>query len=156
MSHRIREAMTPHAALVSAVGGDGKIVEADETFVGGRAKNKHAWQRTKGNIGGEGKEAVFSLVERAGAVRSHHVPAVDARTRRPILTAQLERASYLITDGEGQYRILGPIVRQARSGQPRDRRVRLGQCPYQRGRRGILRSSSAGSSGCITLSASST
>ena len=56
-----------------------------------------------------GKEAVFSLVERGGKVRSHHVPAVDARTLRPILEAQLDEDSYLMTDGEGQYRILGPM-----------------------------------------------
>jgi hypothetical protein len=56
-----------------------------------------------------GKEAVFSLVERGGKVRSQHVPQVDARTLRPILEAQLDKASYLMTDGEGQYRILGPM-----------------------------------------------
>lgn len=56
-----------------------------------------------------GKQAVFSLVERGGAVRSHHVPAVDARTLRPVLVAQLDKKSYLMTDGEGQYRILGPM-----------------------------------------------
>ncbi len=91
------------------MGGDGKIVEADETFVGGREKNKHAWKRVEGNIGGKGKEAVFSLVQRGGAVHSHHVPAVDALTLRPILAAQLDLASYLMTDGQGQYRILGPM-----------------------------------------------
>lgn len=109
MTHRIREAMAPHSELLAALGGDGKIVEADETFVGGREKNKHASKRTEGNLGGKGKEAVFSLVERGGTVRSHHVPAVDAKTLRPILKAQLDSASYLMTDGEGQYRVLGPM-----------------------------------------------
>ena len=52
---------------------------------------------------------MFSLVERGGTVRSHHVPAVDARTLRPVLQAQLDKASWLMTDGEGQYRILGPM-----------------------------------------------
>ncbi|HVC52478.1 MAG TPA: IS1595 family transposase [Stellaceae bacterium] len=110
MAMRIREAMRelrPEGA--EPMGGEGKTVEADETFVGGREKNKHAWQRTKGNIGGKGKEAVFSLVERGGKVRSQHVPAVDANTLRPILSAQLDKGSYLMTDGEGQYRILGPM-----------------------------------------------
>jgi transposase-like protein len=106
---RIREAMAPHPHLMAALGGDGKIVEADETFVGGKERNKHAWKRKAENIGGAGKEPVFSLVERGGAVRSQHVPAVDARTLRPIIVAQVERASYLMTDGEGQYRILGPM-----------------------------------------------
>jgi transposase-like protein len=84
MAHRIREAMRQlHPESVGPLGGEGKAVEADETFIGGREKNKHAWQRTKGNIGGMGKEAVFSLVERDGKVRSQHVPQVDARTLRP-------------------------------------------------------------------------
>jgi len=37
------------------------------------------------NIGGAGKEAVFSLVERGGKVRSHPVANVSAKTLRPIL-----------------------------------------------------------------------
>jgi transposase-like protein len=52
---------------------------------------------------------VFSIVERGGKVRSHHVPSVNAATLRPILEAQLDKASILMTDGEGQYRILGPM-----------------------------------------------
>ncbi len=40
----------------------------------------HARKRTKGNIGGTGKEIVFSLVERNGSVRSQHVPEVIGET----------------------------------------------------------------------------
>lgn len=110
IGHRIREAMAPGSTdPFSPLGGEGKIVEVDETFVGGKERNKHAWQRKKENVGGAGKEPVFSLVERGGMVRSQHVPAVDAKTLRPILTAQLDRNSYLMTDGEGQYRILGTM-----------------------------------------------
>lgn len=110
MAHRIREAMRElHAEGSDPMGGEGQMVEADETFVGGKERNKHANKRNKANIGGMGKEAVFSLVERGGRVRSQHVPQVDARTLRPILEAQLDKASYLMTDGEGQYRILGPM-----------------------------------------------
>ena len=74
MTHRIREAMAPHSHLMAALGGDGKIVEADETFVGGKERTKHAWKRNKANVGGAGKEPVFCLVERGGAVRSHPCP----------------------------------------------------------------------------------
>lgn len=110
LGHRIREAMRQHdPAGFDPLGGEGKIVEADETFVGGKERNKHVWKRNSANVGGTGKEPVFSLVERGGKVRSHHVAAVDARTLRPILTAHLDRASHLMTDGEGQYRILGPM-----------------------------------------------
>lgn len=48
--------------------------------------------------GGTGKEAVFSLVERGGHVRSHHVPEVTAKTLRPILAAQIDGATLVMTD----------------------------------------------------------
>ncbi|QEX16121.1 DDE transposase [Hypericibacter terrae] len=102
MAHRIREAMR-EGHFSGPLGGTGKTVEADETYVGGKEKNKHRNKRTKGNIGGKGKEVVFSLVERGGSVRSHHVPEVNAKTLRPILVAQIDRKSFLMTDEAGQY-----------------------------------------------------
>jgi transposase-like protein len=108
MAHRIREGMrvlNPKGPL----GGAGKTVEVDETYVGGKEKNKHRKKRVKGNIGGQGKEIVFSLVERGGAVRSQHIPEVTAKTLRPILAEQMHAASALMTDGEGQYRLVGPM-----------------------------------------------
>lgn len=106
MSHRIREAMRP-IAPTKRMGGKGKAVEADETYIGGKEKNKHKWKRTAGNIGGQGKEVVFSLVERGGKVRSQHVANVSGKTLRPILMAQIDRKSTLMTDEAGQYRDLG-------------------------------------------------
>ncbi len=105
MEHRLREAM--RELHVTPMGGEGKTVEADETYVGGKEKNKHARKRTKGNIGGTGKEIVLSLVERGGMVRSQHVPEVTAKTLRPILKAQLHGATALMTDDAGQWRVVG-------------------------------------------------
>ena len=106
MCHRLREAMRP-AHGSGPKGGEGKIVEADETYVRGKEKNKHVRQRKAGNIGGQGKEIVFSLVERGGHVRSHHVGEVNAKTLRPILVQQISRKSSLMTDDAGQYRHMG-------------------------------------------------
>jgi hypothetical protein len=95
------------------MGGEGKTLEADETYVGGKEKNKHRRKRNADHIGGVGKEAVFSPVERQGRVRSHHMKAVSAKTLRPILESQIADASKtdLMTDGAGQFRILGGMFK---------------------------------------------
>jgi transposase-like protein len=105
MAHRIRESMRelfPEAK--GPMGGEGKIVEADETFIGGKERNKHANKKNKSGRGWTGKEPVFSLVERGGRVRSQVVKSVNAKTLRPIMTAQIDRATRLMTDDAGQYR----------------------------------------------------
>lgn len=106
MSHRIREAMAPGKGSAGPVGGEGKIVEADETYIGGKEKNKHASKRHSGR-GGVGKEVAFSLVERGGQVRSFHVANVSGETLRPVLVQQISRKSTLMTDEAGQYRHVG-------------------------------------------------
>ncbi len=103
MAHRIREAM--RSGDLPTMGGEGKIVEADETFVGGKAANMHRKKRAALPVGGSyGKETVFSLVERKGGVRSVHTPSVTAATLRPILKEQLDAKTKLMTDDAGQYR----------------------------------------------------
>lgn len=106
MEMRLREAMR-ELHPTKPLGGEGKIVEADETYIGGKEKNKHVGKRTKGNIGGTGKEIAFSLVERGGRVRSQHIPEVSAKTLRPILVAQINAKTFLMTDDAGQYRHMG-------------------------------------------------
>lgn len=106
MAHRIREGMAPSGNL-PPLGGEGKAIEADETYLGGLEKNKHAKDRKHEGRGGVGKEIVLSLVERGGKVRSHHVQHVTAETLRPILTEQLHASSRLMTDEARQYIPLG-------------------------------------------------
>jgi transposase-like protein len=104
MSHRLREAMR-EGKLAGPLGGDGTIVEADESFIGGKEKNRHRSKRAKARLGGSwGKETVFSLVERKGRVRSMHLTSVRAATLRPILVAQIDSKTMLVTDDAGQYR----------------------------------------------------
>ncbi len=100
MMHRVREAMR-EGSLPDALGGQNKVVEADETFVGGKAKN------AKRGAPIPTKEPVVSLVERGGKVRSFHVPSVSRNNLRPILVSQVDRKSYLMTDEAGVYKRVG-------------------------------------------------
>ncbi len=106
MEHRLREAMRD-GHFNMQLGGESKTVEIDETFVGGLEKNKHRNKRQHLGTGGAGKEAVFSLVERGGRVRSHHVPAVTAKNLRPIVEAQIHGATYVMTDEGGASKKVG-------------------------------------------------
>jgi transposase-like protein len=106
MCHRLREAMAdlkPSGPL----GGSGKIVEADTTYIGGKEANKHRNKRDSKKIGGMGKQIVHTLVERSGKARSHHVANISGKTLRPILTAHVSRKSTLMTDTAGGYMGVG-------------------------------------------------
>jgi len=106
LTHRIRKAM--EEGSLGPLGGEGKTVEADETFIGGRERNRHKSRRARTRLGGSwGKETVVSLVERDGRVRSMHVASVTADKLRPILKAHIDPASKLYTDDAGQYRHMG-------------------------------------------------
>ena len=98
MSHRLREAM--RVLKMDPIGGAGKFVEADETFVGGKARNR-AYREPPP------KEAVMALVERGGRVASFHVPNVTAATLKPIIAEALSTDSHFRTDESGIYWEIG-------------------------------------------------
>lgn len=102
MTHRIRKAMeTQHR---EPMGGGGGIVEVDETFWGTKP------DAPKARGGWAHKNAIFSLVERGGKVRSFQVPNVTAQTLKPILESQMSRNAHMMTDDAGQYMKLGDLA----------------------------------------------
>lgn len=97
LTHRIREAMAP-AKDVGPIGGEGKIVEADETFLNNSPK-------TKKRPGYQHKTAILSLVERGGDTRS--IVLSKAPDRQQIMKALGEHVhpeSTLHTDGAQFYK----------------------------------------------------
>jgi transposase-like protein len=105
MCHRIREAMNGDGR--DPLGGEGKTIEADESYMGGKEKNKHISKRKKGNLGGKGKQVVFALVERDGRSHSFHVANVSSDMLRPVIVSYVSRRSALMTDEGSQYRLVG-------------------------------------------------
>ena len=89
LCHRIREAMRDGELPVMS-DPDG-VVEVDETYVGGKAKNR-AYKEPNP------KKAVLSLVERDGKVRSFHVANVTAKSVRPVIAANVDKATVIMTD----------------------------------------------------------
>jgi transposase-like protein len=105
MAHRIREAM--RAGGLGPLGGEGKIVEADETYYGKIEDRKPSRQRRglpytkKGKTGS--KRAIIALVERGGSVRTFHVGVADKHTVTKIVTENVARESRLHTDESKLY-----------------------------------------------------
>src|ERR1019366_2488278 len=101
MSHRIREAMTTLG--IEPMGGEGAIVEIDETFIGKKAG-------VSVRRGYAHKHAVMTLIERrpqGGRAHSFHVSGTAAADLLPIIKAHVNSGSHVMTDEAGQYANLG-------------------------------------------------
>ena len=106
LGHRIREAMKEGKGLFTEpMGGAGKIVEADETFMMRKAS---ADLDAHGPRGHGHLNAVLSLVERGGAVRSFHVPNVTASNLLPIIVRHIHSDTRFMTDESIVYPAVGP------------------------------------------------
>jgi len=105
--HRLREC-TPTAEQGGPLGGFGKVVEADTTWIGGKEYNKHRNKRgTDMADKMSKKQVVHTLVERGGRARSNHVANVTGKTLRPVIMKQVHRTSTLMTDEGGEYFNIG-------------------------------------------------
>ena len=95
VGHRIRLAMAPSAGA-GPIGGEGKTVEADETYLAKSSKT-----RKTGPLHAKPAVAVLSLVERGGDIRSMYL---DDKNVRSALVRHLDDRSRLVTDGFTVYR----------------------------------------------------
>jgi transposase-like protein len=97
MAHRIRQGMTDLPNGDDPLGGENKVVESDETYVGGKARNVHKSKPIPK------KHAVVTLVERDGTVRATHVPNVTAKNVGNHLALNVDPKSHLMTDDSMVY-----------------------------------------------------
>jgi transposase-like protein len=101
MCHRVRSGLADEE-FQKLMG----IVEVDETFVGGKAKNRHIGKRGKsGMTGGAGKEIVAGAVERKGSVVARVIAATSADVLQSFVRESVsEKVSLLCTDQWVGYR----------------------------------------------------
>jgi transposase-like protein len=110
MFHRIREAMSRGGLDLPPLGGEGGIVEADETYYGPIEKAKVRSNTTsgrpftkKGKTGPANKRPIVALVERGGRARTFHVATADKQTVAKIVLGNVSGESRLHTDESRLY-----------------------------------------------------
>jgi transposase-like protein len=95
MDHRIRYALT--IGSIDKLTGE---VEADETFIGGKARNMHISKRKRRitGTGGKDKTAVMGILERGGQVRTAVIPNRKRKALHAEIKKHVEAGSALYTD----------------------------------------------------------
>jgi transposase-like protein len=99
LTHRIREVMAP-AKNAGPLGGEGVILEVDETYIGPEAGMKKGRPPAK-------KQVVFALVERGGKARSIHLPGAHHPVVRAALARNASLKSRLMSDENKAYKLVG-------------------------------------------------
>jgi transposase-like protein len=100
LAHRIREAMRDGS--LAPFGGEGKIVEIDETLSGHVAGAN--WKTPR--MANQFRNIVLTLVERGGSARSFHVDGTTLGQLIPVIRANIQRETAVMTDAASWYKYM--------------------------------------------------
>ena len=119
MAHRVREAMADRDP--EPLGGKGKTVEIDETFIGKPDEvfvNGKGWQGKRGTAT---KRKVLTMVERGGRAVSVKVEDLTVETLKTVIGKHVVLDSDLNTDEAQHYKAIGKNFADASRGEPQRR-----------------------------------
>jgi len=109
MQMQIRKAFHEYGTLLEG------IVEADETYIGGKNKNRHEDKKTEGGQGrgGEDKTPVIGLKQRDGKIVAKKANDVKGKTLKKFINANVKEGAAIMTDEWGGYNGLSPKFRHS-------------------------------------------
>ena len=99
LGHKIREAWNQDALFPMS-----GTVEVDETYIGGKEKNKHESKKLHAGRGAVGKQAVVGILSRDGELRARPVDQTNKPTLQGEIRRNVEPGSTVYTDEAAAYR----------------------------------------------------
>lgn len=101
--HRVREMLREKAPVMLR-----DVVEIDETYIGGKNKNRHADKKKAGTQGGAGKAPVFGAKQRGGKLVTRTLPDTKHSNTVPVIYETIQKGSVMVSDEYHSQKAVGP------------------------------------------------